>query len=337
MKRFDLTPSEKRQKIDQHIHADFPVVIGVVILKGICNLRCRMCPMCNVRFDRPEFMSRETFDRLLDLVPDTGRTHVELTAMGEPLLHTERRYFLRRLGERYCKNSTLLVTTGHGLDDEMAELILDARIDRLQVSLNAHGAENYRWFTGSPDYERVVRNLENLLSKKRERGTSLPYITTHIAGIREFEPDFEPVLSQWKGKVELPRIREVKDWSGITTENGIHPLLSEEISCERYPCSWLWESMEVYPSGEVYTCSFHPFFKTPSLGSIHSGRVEEIWQSEILRDLRQRHLSGLAGEVDFCATCTNWYLYPNFWDRPGESKGFPGTRWELPTLSGAAA
>jgi radical SAM protein with 4Fe4S-binding SPASM domain len=334
VKRFDLTPSEKRQKISQHIHPDFPAVVGVVILKGLCNLRCRMCPMCNVKFEQPEFMSRETFDRLLDLIPDTGRTHVELTAMGEPLLHREIRYFLRGLGERYPRNSTLLVTNGHGLDDEMIELILDARIDRLQVSLNAHGAENYHWFTGSPAYERVVRNLENLVSRKRERATGLPHITTHIAGIREFEPDFEPFLNQWKGKVDLPRIREIKDWSGITQENGIHPLLSEEITCERYPCSWLWESLEIYPSGEVYTCSFHPFFKTPSLGSIHSGRVEEIWQSDLLRELRKRHLCGMAGEVDFCARCTNWYLYPNFWDRHEGTRPGLQPKWELPSLSG---
>ncbi|MBN1103508.1 MAG: radical SAM protein, partial [Deltaproteobacteria bacterium] len=229
MKRFNLTDSEKAKKIAQHIHPDFPVTVGVVILKGLCNLRCRMCPVHNVRFDRPEFMDRNTFDRLLDEIPDSGDIHVELTAMGEPLLHRDIRYFVRRLGERYPKNSTLLVTNGHYLSEELIDLILEARIDRIQVSLNAYGPENYHWFTGSPAYDRAVANLERLIDRKRKAGNGIPFITTHIAGIREFEADFAPFLRQGEGKVELARIREIKDWSGVTKDNGITPLLSEEI------------------------------------------------------------------------------------------------------------
>jgi radical SAM protein with 4Fe4S-binding SPASM domain len=292
-----------------------------------------MCPLHNVRFDRPEFMTRDTFDRILDEIPDSGGVHVELTAMGEPLLHRDIHHFVRRMGERYPKNSTLLVTNGHYLSDEMIDLILEARIDRLQVSLNAQGRETYRWFTGSPDYDRVVANLERLIEKKRKAGKGLPHITTHIAGIREFEADFDGFLSRWQGKVELARIREIKDWAGVTRDNGITPLLSEEIHGERYPCSWLWESIEIYPSGDLYTCSFQPFFTTPPLGNVWTHSLRQLWQGEALERLREKHLSGRASEIDFCEHCTNWYLYPNFWDR--QEEGSPTEReirWRLPAL-----
>jgi len=333
MKRFNLTESEKAAKISQHIHPEFPVTVGVVILKGLCNLHCRMCPIHNVRFDQPEYMDRDTFDRLMDEIPDNGQINVELTAMGEPLLHGDIRYFIRRLGDRCRKNSTLLVTNGHFLSEEIIDLILDARIDRLQVSLNAYGRENYRWFTGSPAYERAVANLERVIDKKAGAGNGIPHITTHIAGIREFEADFARFLGQWEGKVELARIREIKDWSGVTRDNGITPLLSEEIHCERYPCSWLWESIEVYPSGDLYTCSFQPFFATPPLGNIRTDSITDLWQGDSLRRLRQKHLAGRAADIDFCERCTNWFLYPNFWERCGqESCEQNDVRWRLPDL-----
>lgn len=158
-------------------------------------------------------------------------------------------------------------------------------------------------------------------------------MTLHIAGIEEFQNDFEPFLDFWKNKVELARIREVKDWSGITRHNGITPLLSGEISCSRYPCSWLWESIEIYPTGDVYTCSFHPFFKTPPLGNILNHNLNEIWHGEFLQTLRKKHLDGLAQEVDFCEQCTNWYLYPNFWEDCGKNPvGVNSQRWSLPEL-----
>jgi radical SAM protein with 4Fe4S-binding SPASM domain len=333
VKRFNLTDSEKAAKIAQHIHTGFPTVVGVVVLKGLCNLRCRMCPVHNVRFDRPEFMDRDTFDRVMEEIPDNGDTHVELTAMGEPLLHKDIRYFIRKLGECYRKNSTLLVTNGHYLSEELIDLILEARIDRLQVSLNAYGRENYRWFTGSSAYDQAVANLERLIEKKVKAGSGVPYITTHIAGIREFEADFAGFLGQWEGKVELARIREVKDWSGITRGNGITPLLSEEIDCERYPCSWLWESLEIYPSGDLYTCSFQPFFPTPPLGNVTTQSITEIWQGKALWRLREKHLTGRAADIDFCEHCTNWYLYPNFWDRcEGGAQAEREVRWCLPEL-----
>ncbi|MEW6667491.1 MAG: radical SAM protein [Thermodesulfobacteriota bacterium] len=326
MKRFNLTPEEKAAKIARHIHPDFPAIVGIDVLRGRCNLRCRMCPMFNVRFDSVQWMEETTFTRILEEVSDRN-TSIELSAMGEPLLHPRIRSLIRILGSRCRDNHTLLVTNGHYLDHEMIRLILDAGIQDIQISLNAYGEKNYQWLTGSSHYDRVVENIRNLVRMKEAFGNGRPRITTHIAGIREFQDDFVPFLEQWAPLVENARIREIKDWSGLTRNNGLHPLVADEIHCERYPCAWLWECMEFHPSGAAYACSFHSFFNTPPLGNILEESVNELWHGPSLDHIREEHIQGRAGEVDFCARCYNWYLYPNFWEKSGRA----GKRsWRLP-------
>jgi radical SAM protein with 4Fe4S-binding SPASM domain len=253
--------------------------------------------------------------------------------MGEPLLHPEIHDFIKTLGRTHSKNHTLLVTNGHFLDDALARLILDAGIKQVQISLNAHGQAKYQWFTGSSRYHAVVHNIENLIQRKTAHGTGKPQINIHIAGIEEFTDDFAPFLEKWEQKADLARVREIKDWAGVTKGNGITPLIAEEITCHRYPCAWLWECLEFHPSGDIYTCSFHPFFDTPPLGNIATDRLETLWQAKELHELRQKHLQGRAAEIDFCTNCYNWYLFPNFWDPiNGHQKQNCGQAWQLPDL-----
>ena len=333
MKRFNLTAAEKAAKTARHIHPEFPVVAGISIGWGRCNLKCRMCPMFNVHFENPAWMSVATFEKILAQLPDSGDISIELTAMGEPLLHPEIKKILNILSRRHKKNPKLLVTNGHFLNDVVAEQILDTGINQMQISLNAYGPENYRWFTGSSGYHKVVANIEKFLQRKAENGSGLPAMTMHIAGIKEFADDFKPFLDTWGPKIELARVREIKDWGGVTKNNGISPLIAEEVICQRYPCAWLWECLEFYPSGDVYTCSFHPFFKTPPIGNINTQNLKDIWQAPHLKNLRQKHLQGRAAEIDFCADCYNWFLYPDFWDRikPGRRRE-KGQIFELPEL-----
>lgn len=292
-----------------------------------------MCPMYNFPFVSSEWMTAKTFKRILDQLPNTGDISIELTAMGEPLLHPEIHDFIKTLGHTHSKNHTLLVTNGHFLDDAMARLILDAGINQVQISLNAYGQANYQWFTGSDRYHAVVHNIENLIQRKAAHGTEKPQINIHIAGIEEFADDFAPFLAQWKHRADLARVREIKDWAGVTKNNGITPLIAEEITCQRYPCAWLWECLEFHPSGDIYTCSFHPFFGTPPLGNITTDNLATLWQAEHLHRLRQKHLQGRALEIDFCANCYNWYLYPNFWDPIHGAQKLTGSQaWQLPNF-----
>jgi len=289
--------------------------------------------MFNVDFDASEWMTAATFKQILDQLPDTGNISIELTAMGEPLMHPEIHDFIKTLGRTHSKNHTLLVTNGHFLDNDLIQLFLDAGIDQVQISLNAYGQANYQWFTGSSRYHAVVYNIENLIQRKAAFGTGKPQINIHIAGIEEFTDDFAPFLAQWEHKADLVRVREIKDWAGVTKENGITPLIAEEITCQRYPCAWLWECLEFHPTGDIYTCSFHPFFDTPPLGNITKDDLATLWKAEGLDKLRQKHLQGRAAEIDFCANCYNWYLFPNFWGLiNGDQKPIGGQVWQLPNI-----
>src|SRR6266545_2534298 len=116
-----------------------------------CNHRCVMCAYHpptdeSVRLgqfggDLPGLMPPEDFTRLVAELRALGTRQIDLVGRGEPLLHPHAAEMVA-----YAKDSGFTVTmttNGSRLDATTACKLLDARLDRIRVSLNAGIASTY--------------------------------------------------------------------------------------------------------------------------------------------------------------------------------------------------
>src|SRR6266516_3670752 len=124
-----------------------------------CNIRCFYCmPDENVRFlPRREILTFEEMERFVRVVARLGVNKLRLTG-GEPLVRSD----LPRLVERLASLSgihDIALTTNGILLEEHAQALKDARLSRINISLDALTEETFRRIARRDGLDRVLAGI----------------------------------------------------------------------------------------------------------------------------------------------------------------------------------
>lgn len=154
-----------------------------------CNHECVMCynyPPEDRRSEatadrfgsRPKgLLSLELFKRIVDELHALGTRRVDLVGRGEPLLNRSAVEMVRYAKSRGMH--VILCSNASKLTESKADALVEAGLDRLNVSLNAGTPENYPniHVSESPkDYLAVKRNLRYLADVKASSQRSSPEV-----------------------------------------------------------------------------------------------------------------------------------------------------------------
>ena len=141
---------------------------------GSCNLACKMCL---VRY-RPKLGKREgamcfhVFKSIVDDLPELEK--LTLQGLGEPLLAPD----FDEMVEYACARGVRVGfnTNGTFLTRDRSERLVRAGIDWLHVSLDGATKETYEGIRDGSDFEKVRRNIADLVEVRREHGSDRPTI-----------------------------------------------------------------------------------------------------------------------------------------------------------------
>ena len=125
-----------------------------------CNIRCFYCmPADNVEFmPRDSLLSFEEIERVVRVGTTLGIDRVRLTG-GEPLVRRD----LHKLVSRLAAVPGIVdigLTTNAVLLDEQAELLKQAGLKRLNISLDALDPEVFRKVTRRDSYDKVLAGIQ---------------------------------------------------------------------------------------------------------------------------------------------------------------------------------
>jgi molybdenum cofactor biosynthesis enzyme MoaA len=108
-----------------------------------CNANCTHCP--RDALTRPTgYMCKETFERVLSVAPQYDA--VSLAGMGEPLLHHSVVSWVAKL--KQAGPEVYLTTNGARLNSWTVDGLVEAGLDKVFLSWNAHTPEQYEQVTG---------------------------------------------------------------------------------------------------------------------------------------------------------------------------------------------
>ena len=149
---------------------------------GACNLACRMCL---VRY-RPKLGKREgamcfhVFKSILDDLPELEK--LTMQGLGEPLLAPD----FDEMVEYACERGIRVGfnTNGTFLTRERAERLVRAGVDWLHVSLDGATKETYEGIRDGSDFDKVRRNIADLVEVRREHGADRPTIQLVFVAMR---------------------------------------------------------------------------------------------------------------------------------------------------------
>jgi len=123
-----------------------------------CNFRCTYCDPLGVgSHEPPGTLSAEYFEIILEAAAGLGMRSVRFTG-GEPLLRKDLPRLIRAARAMRGVEDVAVTTNASALEKRLAAL-LDAGLDRVNISLDAVDPEVFKVSTGGGDIERVWRGV----------------------------------------------------------------------------------------------------------------------------------------------------------------------------------
>lgn len=140
---------------------------------NVCTLRCALCPSGQRQVKPVGKMDMDTFRRAADVLAPTAR-EVHLYNWGEPFLHeglADMIAYAKQFGTKVTVSTNL-----NNLDENTAKAIIEARLDRVNASIDGVSQGAYESYRVGGDVTRVVDNLRMLCRLRREAGSRVPHI-----------------------------------------------------------------------------------------------------------------------------------------------------------------
>lgn len=278
-----------------------------------CMLRCPQCPVgirTKVTSKDMHQMSPDNFKIILDQCATVEI--IQFFFQGEPLLNRQLPLLIKMAKERGIY--TIVSTNGLLLDEDYAEQLVLAGVDRVIFSIDGLTQQSYEQYRVGGKIEDALRGMHNLADAK-ERTHAKTTIEWQCLMLSSNEHEWYDILKTHK---EFGADRVVfKSAQFYDFEDGNSLMPKHKKACRyqknkdgkyelkkkcRNRCSKLWTSVVIDAQGNVLPCCFDKERKY-ILGNIFERPLNEIWFSKRAVDFRKQVLSNRKN-IDICRNCT---------------------------------
>jgi radical SAM protein with 4Fe4S-binding SPASM domain len=279
------------------VSSGFPNYL-VIETTNNCNLQCIMCPRPQMT-RKTGFMDLGLFKKIIDEIE--GKTEfIYLHFFGEPLLHKQLFEFIEYASGKGM--TVALSTNASFLNADIADQLLDSRLDMLIISIDSVQEETYNQIRVNGDFALTMKQVEDFLARYSAKK---PALNVSLQLIKMGLNDAE--IGQFRGKWKAA--------SGINTVvKGLHDYASqvgkiESMGYKKNPnngtkhCVENWRSLVIGWDGIVVPCCNDYDYKYP-LGNTNSATISEIWNSPAMQELRRAQIEGRQSGIELCKGCS---------------------------------
>lgn len=308
------------------ILTEFPVEVLIKTTLN-CNHTCPRCPhgMGITPRGRAFDMKFETLKKVLDEGSLKGLQSVVFTG-GEPTLHPEFIKFITYTASKKFPDISI-ITNGSLLTDKIIDAIIDNGTTRINISFDSTTPSTYKKVRGVDDYHKVIRNINNLIEKRKIKGSLLPLISLSFVLSEDNSDELDEFIEMWHEKADggikiypYKNVYSILD-DNLYSEYGAGKTKASELKNETLPttlshslpimekyniiCTIPWYRCHVGINGEIQACTTLGFcdHKEMNMGNIHEITFEEAWKSDKWSKLRGLTIAGKYDEHPVCRIC----------------------------------
>ncbi|HEY7230945.1 MAG TPA: radical SAM protein [Pseudolabrys sp.] len=275
-----------------------------------CNFKCTFCPTGHrdMIAETGRFqgvMKLEVFQKIID---DLGEFEKPIKVLrmykdGEPFLN-------KRIADMvaYAKNSGCVdyidtTTNGTFLSPDRVGPVLEAGIDKINISVDGMNEETYLRFTGFKfDFKKFVDNIKWIYANKGncEIVIKIPAELITEAQRQEFFDTFGDHCDRIFVENFAPCWPEfdIEKHTGVRISKGIY---QQDIG-ETDTCPYIFYGYSVNADGLVSSC-FLDWGRKLVIGDVRIQSMKEIWNSQAMNALRLQHLEGRRKQNHVCGNC----------------------------------
>ena len=300
---------EGRTPLETVIPLQTPYVVFVDPASA-CNFNCKFCPtghrdLIDETGRYQGVMKLNVFKKVIDDLQEFDRP-IKVLRMykdGEPFLNKN----LARM-IRYAKDSGRVpyidtTTNGSLMTPERLGPVLDAGLDKINISVDGMNREQYLAFTGYDfDFAAFVSHVKWLYANKgdTEVVVKIPGELITAAQRQEFLDTFGDHCDRIFIENFAPCWPEfdVEEHTGVSITQGIY----QQPVTPTDTCPYIFYSISVNSDGLVSSC-FLDWGRKLAVGDVREQSLKSIWHGDSLNALRRQHLEGKRGQNPVCASC----------------------------------
>ena len=286
---------------------DFPTHLEIETVNA-CNARCPMCTIADwERGFAP--MTDGLFEKIateLDEHADTIK-RVSLYRDGEPLIDKKLPDRVARLKQGGI-NSVAIATNVSLLDEAKAKDLLTAGLDLVIMSIDSLDKETFERIRVRLVFEEVLENTLRFIELRDQIRPETEIWVRMIRqdGNRDEWPAYNDFWSPRLSEKDRVYSHNIHNWGSQL--KGFAPISrSFEPSL---PCVALWSLLVVFCNGDVPLCNVDFNNKFPT-GSVLTNSIQEVWQSKILQQRRNLHMTRRKADISLCDNCNVWDESPD--------------------------
>lgn len=243
-------------------------------------------------------MDFSLFKKIINDAAEIDVKRVHLYLHGEPLLHAEIVNMIAYIKSRGLGIS--LFTNGMRLDREMGKAILMSGVnsaDYITFSIQGYSREVHERLMVGVNHEKVVQNIADFVTLRRECGVNGPIIQTVLYRMPENEHEVLQYIKRWEKVVDQALCSTItQSFEDYKRESaGLIPP-------KKKSCRSLWERMTVYWNGDVTTC-LEDVDGDYVVGNLENQSIKDIWNGARLSTMRRLHKEGRFSEIPQCQRC----------------------------------
>jgi radical SAM protein with 4Fe4S-binding SPASM domain len=300
---------ENRTRLETVIPLATPMVL-FVDPSSACNFKCKFCPNGDVKLIRTTGrwqgpMDIDVYRKIIDDLKefDEPLKVLRLYKEGEPFLNknfAEMIWYAKKAGIAQSIDTT---TNGYLLEPERIKPVLDAGIDRINISVDGLSDEQFLEFTGvKVKFDKFIENIRNMYEMKGSCEICIKIAGDFLS--TDDKNKFYQVFGNYADRIFIENVApcwpefDVQDRLGVKMDKGIYDQPLSEVNT----CPYIFYSMSVNSDGTVSLC-FLDWARKLLIGDIRKESLKDIWNGNTLFQHRYEHLQGKRKENPICAAC----------------------------------
>lgn len=317
--------SAKKGNLDSMVPLKTPISCHIDV-SSLCNYKCSFCfqadtaGMKAVGLKRG-FMPVDMFKKIVDQMKEFPERvkKLKIGNHGEPTMHPSLPEMIAYARKSQTAEIIEMFTNGSKLTPELNNQIVEAGLQRVNVSLEGLSDERYLKVAGvKQDFQQIIEGVKDLFQKKEAANSDLIiYVkvadqTHELKGDKQeifhlssdeqkyFYDTFGPHCDEIFIEKIVPQWPETQeDKQNDVNQTGMY---GQKIENWKEVCPFVFMYLHFNCDGTVSPCTLD-WPRKVVIGNVNDQTVKEIWQGQQLRELQIAMLLRKRKCVNFCGSC----------------------------------
>lgn len=273
-----------------------------------CNLRCPMCTWSTETTveKKEDWFTFEDYKKLIKEAVSKGTKSIRLCYINEPLIRQDIDQFIKYASDVGILD-IIITTNGTLLTKEMSKKLIESGLTKINLSLDAITEETYEKIRVGGDLKTTVKNIHDFMEIRKNMKLKLPKLRLSFVRSKINDHEYEQFIDYWKDKVDSLGAQTLLDPFGDgkfknSAKKDEIALKNTKPPPKKFYCPEPFKRMTLRGNGDVLgCCSFYAVDLV--MGNWKKESLDEIWNGEKMKKLREMHKNGDYSKNPACKSC----------------------------------